>query len=91
MSTQFDLFIEVYLHAQKGVLQPHIITIQKIREVLTQEAMPESTMFPPFSPAELISLVKPIIYTQGSFFVYVVKIPLILETKFTLYKVIPFL
>jgi hypothetical protein len=86
----FDLLIEVYLHAQKGVLQLQIITIQKIREVLTQEAMPESTMFPPFSPAELISLIKPIIYTQGSFLVYVVKIPLILETKFTLYKVIPF-
>jgi hypothetical protein len=86
----FDLLIDVYLHAQNGVLQPQIITIQKIREVLTQEAMPESTMFPPFSSAELISLIKPIIYTQGQFLVYVVKIPLILETKFTLYKVIPF-
>jgi hypothetical protein len=87
----FDLLIDVYLHAQNGVLQPQIVTIQKIREVLlSQEAMPESTMFPPFSSAELISLMKPIIYTQGSFLVYVVKIPLILETKFTLYKVIPF-
>jgi hypothetical protein len=86
----FDLLIDVYLHAQDGILQPQIITIQKIREVLTQQAMPESTMFPPFSSAELISLIKPIIYTQGPYLVYVVKIPLILETKFTLYKVIPF-
>ncbi|PNF43411.1 hypothetical protein B7P43_G13447 [Cryptotermes secundus] len=86
----FDLLIDVYLHAQNGVLQPQIITIQKIKEVLTQETMPESTMFPPFSSAELISLIRPIIYTQGSFLVYVVKIPLILETRFTLYRVIPF-
>jgi hypothetical protein len=54
----FDLLIEVYLHAQKGVLQPQIITVQKIKEVLIKEVMPESTMFPPCSSAELISLIK---------------------------------
>lgn len=86
----FDLLIDVYLHAQDGILQPQIITSQKIKEVLTQQVMPESTMFPPFPSAELISLIKPIIYTQGQYLVYVVKIPLILETRFILYKVIPF-
>lgn len=86
----FDLLIDVYLHAQDGILQPQIITIQKIRAVLMQQTMPELTIFPPFTSSELISLIKPIIYTQGSYLVYVVKIPLILETKFLLHRIIPF-
>jgi hypothetical protein len=56
----FDLLIDVYLHAQDGILQPQIITIQKIKEVLKQQAMPESIMFPPFPSAELISLNNPL-------------------------------
>jgi hypothetical protein len=47
-------------------------------------------MIPTFSSAELIPIIQPVIYTQGPYLVYVVKFPLVLETKFNLYKVTTF-
>lgn len=85
----FDLLIDVYLHAQDGVIQPQIVTIQKIQEVLALQTMPDSTMFPPFSSPELLSLIKPTIYTQGSYLIYSVKVPLVSETVYNLFRVIP--
>lgn len=86
----FDLLIDVYLHSQDGILQPQIITLQTIKDVMLREIMPEQTMFPPFPSSELLSLLRPIIYTQHSYLVYVIKIPLLNENRFELYKSIPF-
>lgn len=86
----FNLLIEVFLHSQTGVLQPQIITLQRIQKIMMNEKLPEEVMYPSLPSSELLSMIKPIIYTQGSYLVYIVKIPLIHDTPYQLYKSIPF-
>ena len=86
----FDLLIDVYLHSQDGILQPQIITMQRIKTLMSKEALPERTIFPPFPSAELLSIVKPTIYTQENYLVYIVKLPLLIDVKYMLYKMVRF-
>jgi hypothetical protein len=68
--------IDAFLHAQNGIMQPQLVTITKIKDMMKDELLPEGLEFPGFSSSELSRLITPIIYSQNSYLVYVIQIPL---------------
>jgi hypothetical protein len=62
----------------------------KLREMMRKESLPDGLEFPSFSSFELSRLITPVIYSQGSYLVYVIQIPLIQSTPYHLYKIQPF-
>jgi hypothetical protein len=86
----FEVLVEAFLHAQDGIIQPQLITMVKIRDMMRKESLPDGLEFPSFSSVELSRLITPIVYSQGSYLVYVIQIPLIQSTSYHLYKIQPF-
>lgn len=86
----FEILVEAFLHAQNGIIQPQLITMVKIREMVRSESLPDGLEFPSFSSVELSRLTTPIIYSQGSYLVYVIQIRLIQSMSYHLYKIQPF-
>jgi hypothetical protein len=39
----FETLIEAFVHAEQGVLQPQLITVQKIRNLVTMQKLPPGT------------------------------------------------
>jgi hypothetical protein len=62
----------------------------KNKTMMRKESLPDGLEFPSFLSVELSKLITPIIYTQGSYLVYVIQIPLIQPTAYHLYKIQPF-
>jgi hypothetical protein len=65
----FEILVEACLHAQDGIIQPQLITMVKVREMMREESLPDGLEFPSFSSFELSRLITPIIYSQGSYLV----------------------
>ena len=86
----FEILVEAFLHAQDGVIQPQLITMVKIRNMMRQESLPDGLEFRSFSSMELSRIITPIIYSQASYLFYIIQIPLIQSTSFHLYKIQPF-
>jgi hypothetical protein len=86
----FEILVEAFLHTQDGIIQPQLITMVKIRNMMRKESLPDGLEFPSFLSVELSKLITPIPYSQGSYLVYVIQIPLIQSTSYHLYKIQPF-
>jgi hypothetical protein len=86
----FEILVEAFLHAQDGVIQPQLITMVQIKSLMRKESLPDGLEFPSFPSIELSKLINPIIYSQGTFLVYVIQLPLIHSNPYHLYKVQPF-
>jgi len=86
----FEILAEDFLHAQDGIIQPQLITMLKLRDMMIKESLPDGLEFPSFSSFELSRLITPIIYSQDSYLVYVIQVPLIQSTSYHLYKIHPF-
>jgi hypothetical protein len=86
----FEILVEAFLHAQDGVIQPQLITMVRIKEMMRDESLHAGLEFPSFSSLELSRLITPITYSQGSYLVYIIQIPLIQSTAYHLYKIQPF-
>jgi hypothetical protein len=86
----FEILVEAFLHAQDGIIQPQLIKMVKIKNLMRKESLPDGLEFPSFPSVELSELITPIIYLQGSYLVYVIQVPLIQSTSFHLYKIQPF-
>jgi hypothetical protein len=89
MSTEFEILVEVFLHALDGTIQPQLITVAKIRDMMKEESLPDGLDFP-FSSLELSRLITPVIFCQKYYLVCVLQIPLLQSTMYQLYKSQPF-
>jgi hypothetical protein len=85
----FETVIEAFVHAEQGVLQPQLITVQKIRNLVTVQKLPPGTDYPNFPLPELSKIIIPHIYSYRRFLVYVLEIPLFSPTEYQLYKMLP--
>ena len=86
----FEILVDAFLHAQDGVIQPQLITITKVKDMMNKEFLPDGLDFPSFPSLELSRLMTPIIYSQNSYLVYILQIPLLQSTPYQLYKLQPF-
>ena len=67
----FEILVDAFLHAQDGVIQPQLMTIAKIKDMMRKESLPDGLDFPPFPSLELSRLTTPIIFSQNSYLVYI--------------------
>ena len=86
----FEILVDAFLHAQEGVVQPQLITIAKIKDMIRKESLPDGLDFPSFPSLELSRLITPIIFSQNSYLVYILQMPLLQSTPYQLYKLQPF-
>ena len=73
----FEILVDAFLHAQEGVIQPQLITIAKIKDMMRKESLPDGLDFPSFPSLELSRLITPIIFSQNSYLVYILQMPLL--------------
>jgi hypothetical protein len=85
-----EILVDVFLHAQDGVIQPQLITIAKLQDMMRKESLPDGLDFLSFPILELSRLITPIIFSQNSYLVYVLQVPLLQFISYHLYKLPPF-
>jgi hypothetical protein len=86
----FEILIDALIQAKQGVLQPHLITTEKIKELLRTQKLPTGLDYPNFPFPELQKIITPSTYSYNQYLVYILDIPLFLSTQYKLYKVLPF-
>jgi hypothetical protein len=86
----FEILVDAFLHAQDGVIQPQLITVAKMRDMMRKESLPDGLDFPSFPTLELSRLITPIIYSQNLYLVYILQVPLLQSISYHLYKLQPF-
>jgi hypothetical protein len=69
--------VDAFLHTQDGVIQPQLITIAKLQDMIRKESLPDGLDFPSFRILELSRLITPIIFSQSSYLVYILPVPLL--------------
>jgi hypothetical protein len=78
----YEILIEAIINAQKGIIQPHIITQSQIMNQmkLNQADIPSDLTFPiPLSTAyhNLVLRISEVdVFLKGNYFVYVIRLPL---------------
>jgi len=82
--------VDAFLHAQEGVIQPQLINIAKIKDMMRKESLPDGVDFPSFPSLELSRLITPIIFSQNSYPVYILQMSLLQSIPYQLYKLQPF-
>ena len=91
----YEILIEAIINAQKGVIQPRIITPAQIVNQLkiNQADIPSDlTLLIPLSAAyqHLVLRISEVdIFLKGNYFVYVIRIPLTNHVKYSVYHVSP--
>jgi hypothetical protein len=86
----FEILVGAFIHPQDGVIQPQQITIAKVKDKMRGQLLSSGLEFPSFSSLELSHLITPIIFSQKSYLVYILQVPLLQTTMYQLYKVQPF-
>jgi hypothetical protein len=59
-----EILVDSFLHAQDGVIQPQLITVSKIRDMMRKESLPDGLDFPSFPTLELSRLITPIFFLK---------------------------
>jgi hypothetical protein len=90
VSIIFEIIVDAFIHAQDGVIQPQLITIAKVKDMMRGESLSSGLEFPPFPSLELSRLIIPIIFSQKSYLVYILQVTLLQTTLYQLYTVQPF-
>ena len=44
----FEILVDAFVHAQDGVIQPQLMTIAKIKDMMRKESLPDGLDFPSF-------------------------------------------
>jgi hypothetical protein len=86
----FEILLYSFLHAQDGVIQPQLITIAKVKYMMRGESLSSGLEFPSFPFLELSRLITTKIFSQKSYIVYILQVPLLQTTMYLLYNVQPF-
>jgi len=86
----FEILVDAFLQAQEGVIQPQLMTLTKVKDMMKRESLPDGLHFPSFPSLELSRIITPVIYSQNSYLVYILQIPSLQSTPYQLYKLQPF-
>jgi hypothetical protein len=86
----FELLVDAFLHAQDRIIQPQLITISKVKDMMKELSLPKGLELPPFPSLEFSRLITPIIFSKGTYLVYTLQVPLLQTTMYQIYKVQPF-
>ena len=86
----FAILVDAFLRAQDGVIQPQLITIAKVKDMMRSESLLDGLDFPSFPSLELSKLITPVIFYQNSYLVHILQIPLLQLPVYQLYKIQPF-
>jgi hypothetical protein len=86
----FVILVDAFLHAQDGIMQPQLITISKIKDMMKELSLPDGFDLPTFPSLELSRLITPVIFSKGTYLVYILQVPLLESTMYQIYKVQPF-
>jgi len=46
----FEILVDVFLHAQDGIIQPQFTTIAKVNDMMKELSLPDGLDLPPFPP-----------------------------------------
>jgi len=85
----FEILVDAFLHAQDGIIQPQLITIAQVKDMMKELSLPDGLDLPSFPSLEFSRLITPIIFSKQTYLVYILQIPLLQSTMYQLYK-IPF-
>ena len=92
----YEIILSAITNAQKGILQPHVVTPAEIIKVMdeSREQIPKDLHLPfPLSVAYgsvILKLIDFDVFMCDKFLAYVIRIPLTDHIKYNVYKVIPF-
>jgi hypothetical protein len=86
----FEILVDAFLHAQEGVIQPQLMTLTKVKDMVKRKSLPDGLDFPSFPSLELSRIITPVIFSQNSYLVYILQIPLLQSTPYQSYKLQPF-
>ena len=86
----FELLVDTLVHAEQGTLQPQVITIEKIRNIMMKQNLPSGLDYPALPFSEFQKIVTPHTYSYNQYLVYVLDVPLLTPTIYHLYKMMPF-
>jgi hypothetical protein len=83
----FEILVDAFLHAQDGIIQPQLMTIAKVKDMMKELSLPDGLDLPPFPSLEFSRLITPVIFSEQTYLVYVLQVPLLQSTMFQLYKI----
>jgi hypothetical protein len=86
----FEILVDAFIHAEQGVIQPQLITIEKIKNLLRTQRLPNGLDYPNLPFSDLQKIITPHTYAHKQFLLYVIEIPLFSPVEYHLYKVFPF-
>jgi hypothetical protein len=86
----FEILLEAFVHAEQGILQPQLMTAEKMKDLLATQKLPPGMDYPNLPFAELSKIVTPKMYSYKKYLVYILEIPLFSPTEYHLYKLLPF-
>jgi hypothetical protein len=66
----FEILVDAFLHVQNGVVQPQLVTMTTIKDMIGEESLPEGLDFPSFPFLEVSHLITPIIFSQDTLCIY---------------------
>jgi hypothetical protein len=73
----FEILVDAFLHAQEGVIQPQLITLTKVKDMMKRESLPDGLDFPSFPSLELSRIITLVTFSQNSYLLYILQIPLL--------------
>jgi hypothetical protein len=82
----YVILVDAFLHAQDGVIQPQLITVAKIKNMMKELPLLDGLDLSSFPSLEFSRLITPIIFSKNSYFLYVLQVPLFQSTVFQLHK-----
>jgi ribosomal protein L10 len=92
---EYNILIDAVTNAQKGILQPHIVTPAQIMKQMkaSQSDIPSELSLPiPMSATYqslLVNIIDLDVFIKGNLLVYVIRLPLTNHINYNLYHVLP--
>ena len=70
----FEILVDVFLHSQDSIIQPQLITIAKVKDMMRKLSLPDGLDLPPFPSLEFSRLITPIIISKQTYLVYILQV-----------------
>jgi hypothetical protein len=86
----FEILLDAFLHAQGSIIQPQLITIARVKDMMKELSLPDGLDLSLFPSPEFSRLITPTIFSKQTYLVYILHVPLLQSTMYQLYKIQPF-
>ena len=86
----FEILVDVFLHSQDGIIQPQLISIAQVKDMMKELSLPDGLELPPTSSLEFSFLITPITISKQTYLVYTLQVNFLRSTMYQLHKKRPF-